>query len=123
MNATNNPYAVTPPTDTTLTQEGVAADAKVVGAALSKKTNKIQIASKSFSGTTDTYAQVSITIPDDSFAILYAASSNILFIPTVMYTKSAVFRCITGLASAKLEFAKNAAVSGTLYYLTELKYN
>lgn len=30
MNATNNPYAVTPPTDTTLTQEGAAADAKGV---------------------------------------------------------------------------------------------
>lgn len=42
MNATNNPYAVTPPpTDTTLTQEGVAADAKAVGAALTlKKNNK-----------------------------------------------------------------------------------
>lgn len=34
MNATNNPYAVTPPTDTTLTQEGVAADAKSVGEAV-----------------------------------------------------------------------------------------
>lgn len=34
MNATNNPYAVTPPTDTTLSVEGVAADAKAVGEAL-----------------------------------------------------------------------------------------
>lgn len=36
MNATNNPYAVTPPhqTDTTLTQEGVAADAKAAGDAV-----------------------------------------------------------------------------------------
>lgn len=33
MNATNNPYAVTPP-DKTLTQEGVAADAKAVGDAV-----------------------------------------------------------------------------------------
>lgn len=40
MNATNNPYAVTPPTDTTLTQEGVAADAKVVGDELSTRTVK-----------------------------------------------------------------------------------
>lgn len=37
MNAINNPYAVTPPTDTTLTKEGVAADAKVVGDALNRK--------------------------------------------------------------------------------------
>ena len=37
MNATNNPYAVTPP-DKTLTQEGVAADAKAVGDALSART-------------------------------------------------------------------------------------
>lgn len=36
MNAINNPYAVTPPTDTTLTQEGIAADSKAVGAALIK---------------------------------------------------------------------------------------
>lgn len=40
MNATNNPYAVTPPTDTTLTKEGVAADAKAVGDALSTRTVK-----------------------------------------------------------------------------------
>ena len=41
MNATNNPYAVTPPpTDTTLTQEGVAADAKAVGDELSTRTVK-----------------------------------------------------------------------------------
>lgn len=116
--AANNPYKQEAP-DKTLTQEGVAADAKAVGDALSKKTNKIQIASKSFSGTTDTYAQVSIPIPDNSIAILFVASSNTLFIPAVMYTKSVVFRCITGLTSAKLDFAKNAAVSGTLYYLTE----
>lgn len=116
--ATNNPYKQEAP-DKTLTQEGVAADAKAVGGALSKKTNKIQIASKSFSGTTDTYAQVSIPIPDNSISILFVVSSNTLFIPAVMYTKSAVFRCITGLTSAKLDFAKNAAVSGTLYYLTE----
>lgn len=30
MNAINNPYAVTPPPDKTITQEGVAADAKAV---------------------------------------------------------------------------------------------
>ena len=40
MNATNNPYAVTPPTDTTLTKEGVAADAKAVGDELSTRTVK-----------------------------------------------------------------------------------
>ena len=37
MNATNNPYAVTPPTDTTLTQEGVAADSKAVGDAITTR--------------------------------------------------------------------------------------
>ena len=41
MNATNNPYAVTPP-DKTLTQEGVAADAKAVGDALNNKNALIQ---------------------------------------------------------------------------------
>ena len=42
MYATNNPYAVTPPTDTTLSVEGVAADAKAVGDALSEKNALIQ---------------------------------------------------------------------------------
>lgn len=39
MNVTNNPYMLftPPPTDTTLTQEGVAADAKAVGDALNSK--------------------------------------------------------------------------------------
>lgn len=37
MNATTNPYAVTPPPDKTLTQEGVAADAKAVGDTLNRK--------------------------------------------------------------------------------------
>ena len=39
MNVTNNPYMLLPPppTDTTLTQEGVAADAKAVGDALNSK--------------------------------------------------------------------------------------
>lgn len=40
MNATTNPYAVTPPTDTTLSVEGVAADAKAVGDELSTRTVK-----------------------------------------------------------------------------------
>lgn len=105
--------------DKTLSVEGVAADAKAVGDALSKKTNKIQIASKSFSGTTDTYAQVSIHIPNNSIAILYVTSTDILFMPTVTFTQSIVYRCIAGLASAELKFAKNTTVSGTLYYLTE----
>lgn len=42
MNATNNPYAVTPPTDTTLTKEGVAADAKAVGDKLNSQALKIK---------------------------------------------------------------------------------
>lgn len=42
MNATNNPYAVTPPTDTTLSVEGMAADAKVVGDKLNSQALKIK---------------------------------------------------------------------------------
>lgn len=44
MNATNNPYAVTPPTDKTLTQEGVPADAKTVGDALSVVKGMLKVA-------------------------------------------------------------------------------
>ena len=39
MNATNNPYAVTPP-DKTLSVEGVAADSKAVGEAVKNKADK-----------------------------------------------------------------------------------
>lgn len=42
MNATNNPYAVAPPPDKTLSVEGVAADAKAVGDELTTVRHKLE---------------------------------------------------------------------------------
>lgn len=121
MNATNNPYAVTPPTDTTLTQEGIAADAKAVGDALGKKSNKLILKSTSFSGRTDQFAQISIKAPDDAFAILNIASSGTMFVPMNLSLAGASFRCITGLSNMQMNFAPNTEVSGTVWYLAYAK--
>ena len=122
MNATNNPYAVTPPpTDTTLTQEGVAADAKAVGNALDKKSNKLILKSMYFSGRTDQFAQISIRAPDDAFAILNIASVGTMFVPMNLSLADASFRCLTGLPNMQMNFAPNTEVSGTMWYLAYAK--
>lgn len=80
MNAINNPYMLLPPpTDTTLTQEGVAADAKAVGDALGEKSNKVILKSTSYSGRTDQYSQISARVPDDAIAVpgIVASDTNI----------------------------------------------
>lgn len=123
MNATNNPYMLLPPpkTDTTLTQEGVAADAKAVGDAFGKKSNKLILKSTDFSGRTDQFSQISIKSPDDAFAILNIASSGTMFVPMNLSLADASFRCITGLSNMQMNFAPNTEVSGTVWYLAYAK--
>lgn len=120
MNATNNPYAVTPP-DKTLTQEGVAADAKAVGDALSAKQNELILKSEPFSGTTDYYAQISVNAHSDAIAILGIASVDTMFIPMSLSLESTSFRCVNGLGGLEMKFASETAVSGTLWYLAYAK--
>lgn len=122
MSATNNPYAVTPPpTDTTLTQEGVAADAKAVGDALGKKSNKLVVKTSSYSGRTDQYSQISTSAPDDAVAILGIMSTATMFIPMEISLTYATFRCMTGLSNMNIQFAPNTNVSGTMWYLAYTK--
>lgn len=124
MNATSNPYAVTPPhTDTTLTQAGVAADAKAVGDALSAKPNELILKSAPFSGTTDYYAQISVNAPSDAIAILGIASVDTMFIPMSLSLKGTSFRCVSGIANLEMKFASETAVSGNLWYLAYAKQN
>lgn len=120
MNATNNPYAVTPP-DKTLSVEGVAADAKAVGDALGEKSNKLILKTASYSGRTDQYSQISANAPDDAIAILCIAATGIMFVPMNLSLANASFRCVIGLSEMQIKFAPNTNVSGTMWYLAYAK--
>ena len=115
MNATNNPYAVTPPTDTTLTQEGVAADAKAVGDAL--KAAELIVKHKSYSVNTDEYAQTSIRVPDDCIAALYFVCADALVCPQSYENGKFTFRCFGNIRSQVLNALTNTTLSIELYYL------
>ena len=121
MHATNNPYAVTPPPDKTLSVEGVSADAKAVGDALGEKSNKLTLKTASYSGRTDQFAQISIRAPDDAIAILGIGSTDTMFIPMNLSLEYASFRCMTGMAVMQIKFSPNTNVSGTMWYLAYLK--
>lgn len=81
--ATNNPYAVTP-TDKTLTQEGVPADAKTVGDALSTVKGMLKVAKVKFSdisvetGSNDYYYTIETSFADKipANAIVLAATAS-----------------------------------------------
>lgn len=118
--AANNPYTATTP-DKTLTQEGVAADAKAVGDALGEKSNKLVVKTVSYSGRTDQYSQIATSAPDDAIALLGIASVGTMFIPMDISLKYATFRCITGLSNMQINFAPNTNVSGTMWYLAYAK--
>ena len=106
-----------PPTDTTLTQEGVAADAKAVGNALGEKSNKLILKSVSYSGRTDQFSQIATNAPNDAFAILGITATNTMFIPMNLSLTDGSFRCVTGIAEMQMRFAPNTNVAGTMWYL------
>lgn len=89
MNAINNPYAVTPPTDTTLTQEGVAADAKAVGKALGKKADSTDVENalsqkqttlleESFTKNTDSNGNIYTGWHTENYVIVTAFAQNLI---------------------------------------------
>lgn len=111
MNATNNPYAVTPPTtDTTLTQEGAAADAKAVGKALTLK--KITQAL-----TVDQYNIAFFPYPKDFKMALQYICSEALLVPQVDYGSGINFRCFGNTNSNSLSTMIGKTINITLYYL------
>lgn len=110
MNATNNPYAVTPPPDKTLTQEGAAADAKAVGKALTLK--KITQAL-----TVDQYNIAFFPYPKDFKMALQYICSEALLVPQVDYGSGINFRCFGNTNNNSLSTMIGKTINITLYYL------
>lgn len=113
----NNLMSAAPLTDTTLTQDGLPADAKAVGEALSKKSNKLILKNVYYSDRTDQYSQIITRAPSDAIAVLGITASETMFIPMRLSLGETSFRCMTGIANLQLKFAPNTNVSGTMWYL------
>mgnify|MGYP001027268782 FL=1 len=96
MNATNNPYAVTPPTDTTLTQEGVAADAKAVGKTLGKKADST-VVEKALNQKQTTLLESSFTANTDSNGNIYTGWSTTDYVIVAAFAQNLIAQTfITG---------------------------
>ena len=73
---------------------------------------------KTFSGTTDGYSQISITLPEDGKKILFAQSDSCLMVKQTNYGDYEDFRCFGSLGYCKLErMDKNTNISGWFYYI------
>lgn len=99
-----------PPTDTTLTQEGAAADAKAVGKALTLK--KITKAL-----TVDQYNIAFFPYPKDFKMALQYICSEALLVPQVDYGSGMNFRCFGNTNSNSLSTMIGKTINITLYYL------
>lgn len=104
-----------PPTDTTLSVEGAAADAKAVGEAL--KGAELIVKHRLYSVNSDQYAQASLRVPDDCTAALYFVCDNALVCPQGY--KNGVFslRCFGNIRDQELNALRNTTLSIELYYL------
>lgn len=107
--AVNNPYKQEE-TDKTLTQEGVAADAKAVGDALTLK--KI---TKGY--TVDQYNIVFFEYPKDFKIALQYICPDALLVPQVDYGSGMNFRCFGNTNSNSLSTMIGKTINITLYYL------
>ena len=99
-----------PTTDTTLTQEGAAADAKAVGKALTFK--KITQAL-----TVDQYNIAFFPYPKDFKMALQYICSEALLVPQVDYGSGINFRCFGNTNSNSLSTMIGKTINITLYYL------
>lgn len=107
--ATNNPYKREAP-DKTLTKEGVAADAKAVGDALTLK--KITTAL-----TVDQYNIAFFPYPKDFKMALQYICPDALLVPQVDYGSGMNFRCFGNTNSNSLSTMIGKTINITLYYL------
>ena len=73
---------------------------------------------KTFSGTTDEYSQISITLPEDGKKILFAYSEACLMVKQSNFGDYETFRCFGNINFCKLErMDKNTNISGWFYYI------
>jgi hypothetical protein len=112
--AANNPYKQEAP-DKTLTQEGVAADAKAVGDAL--KGAKLNVKHRLYSVTTDQYSQASLSTPSDCTAVLYFTCDKALVWPRNFKNGTFIFQCFGNIRDQVLNTLPNTNLSIELYYL------
>nr|DAU95145.1 MAG TPA: hypothetical protein [Caudoviricetes sp.] len=107
--AVNNPYTATTP-DKTLTQEGVAADAKAVGKALTLK--KITTAI-----TVDHYNIAFYPYPKDFKMALQYFCPDALLVQQVDYGSGMNLRCFGNTNNNSLSTMVGKTINITLYYL------
>ena len=112
--AANNPYKQDAP-DKTLTQEGVAADAKAVGDAL--KAAELIVKHQFYSVNTDQYAQTSLRVPDDCTAALYFVCDKAIVWPQSYTNGVFSLRCFGNIQSQELNALRDVTLSIELYYL------
>ena len=73
---------------------------------------------KTFSGITDEYSQISITLPEDGKKILFAQSNSCLMVKQRNFGDYETFRCFGNIECVKLErMDKNTDISGWFYYI------
>lgn len=103
--------------DTTLTKNGYAADAKIVGDKLDMKQNKIVLKSVYFSTNTDEYAQIALPVPNDAIVIIGLTSIDVAFFPMSLSLSDASWRCVKNLSSLQWTFAVSSKIDVTMWYL------
>ena len=81
------------------------------------KNQSLAIKMKTFSGITDEYSQISITLPEDGKKILFAQSDSCLMVKQTNYGDYEDFRCFGSLGYCKLERMDNINISGWVYYV------
>jgi hypothetical protein len=107
--AANNPYKQEAP-DKTLTKEGVAADAKVVGDALTLKKITTEL-------TVDQYNIAFLPYPKDFKMALQYICPDALLVPQVDYGSGMNFRCFGNTNANSLSTMVGKTLKITLYYL------
>lgn len=107
--AANNPYKQEAP-DKTLTKEGVAADARVVGDALTLKKIATEL-------TVDQYNIAFFPYPKDFKMALQYICPDALLVPQVDYGSGINFRCFGNTNANSLSTMVGKTINITLYYL------
>ena len=104
-----------PPTDKTLTQEGVAADAKAVGDAL--KAAELIVKSENYSETIGEYSQLAVRLPKDCKVLLNISCNNAIMWIQSIGNGAITFRCFGPTVDIQLGNMSGQRIAFTLYYL------